>query len=75
MIKALITDLDGTILFNDAFPEVVREGINTLIKNGVKVYIASGRMLSSIYHYHRMLGLDTPIIAYNGAMIGDKDLN
>lgn len=75
MIKLLVTDLDGTILFNDTFPDIVIEGIETLIKNGIKVCIASGRMLSSIYHYYRILNLDTPIIAYNGAMIGDKDLN
>lgn len=75
MIKMLVTDLDGTILFRDSFPEIILEGIETLIKNGIKVCIASGRMLSSIYKYYTVLGLDTPIIAYNGAMIGDKDLN
>jgi|YNPMSStandDraft_1061717.scaffolds.fasta_scaffold01146_12 Cof subfamily protein (haloacid dehalogenase superfamily) len=75
MIKLLVTDLDGTILFNDSFPQIVREGIERLSSYGIKVCIASGRMLSSIYNYYRILGLDTPIIAYNGAMIGDKDLN
>lgn len=75
MIKALVTDLDGTILFNDTFPDVVREGIEELLDNGIKVCIASGRMLSSIYYYYKILKLDTPIIAYNGAMIGDRNLN
>lgn len=75
MIEILVTDLDGTILFNDSFPQVVIEGIETLKRNGIRVCIASGRMLSSIYKYYKILGLDTPIIAYNGAMIGDKDLN
>ncbi|MBC7321317.1 HAD family phosphatase [bacterium] len=75
MIRVLVTDLDGTILFNDTFPDIVREGIEMLLKHGIKVCIASGRMLSSIYNYYKILELDTPIIAYNGAMIGDKDLN
>lgn len=75
MIKALVTDLDGTILFNDTFPDIVKEGIEELIKHNIKICIASGRMLSSIYNYYRILNLDTPIIAYNGAMIGDKTLN
>lgn len=75
MIKVLVTDLDGTILFNDTFPDIVREGIEILLKHGIKVCIASGRMLSSIYNYYKVLGLDTPIIAYNGAMIGDRNLN
>ncbi len=75
MIKVLVTDLDGTILFNDNIPDVVREGIDMLLNYGIKVCIASGRMFSSIYNYYKILGLDTPIIAYNGAMIGDKDLN
>jgi len=75
MIKVLVTDLDGTILFNDTFPDIVKEGIEELIKNDIKICIASGRMLSSIYNYYKILNLDTPIIAYNGAMIGNRDLN
>ncbi|MGC8971716.1 MAG: Cof-type HAD-IIB family hydrolase [bacterium] len=75
MIRVLVTDLDGTILFNDIFPNIVREGVEKLIKHGVKICIASGRMLRSIYNYYKVLNLDTPIIAYNGAMIGDKTLN
>ncbi|MCX7796270.1 MAG: Cof-type HAD-IIB family hydrolase [bacterium] len=75
MIKVLVTDLDGTILFNDTIPDAVIEGIEVLSEHGIRVCIASGRMLSSIYNYYKILKLNTPIIAYNGAMIGDKDLN
>jgi hypothetical protein len=73
MIKLLVTDLDGTILFNDSFPKVVIEGIDKLLKGGINVAIASGRMLHSIVYYQRLLNLISPIIAYNGAMIGTLD--
>jgi len=73
MIKLLVTDLDGTILFNDSFPKVVKEGIDKLLSRDVNVTIASGRMLHSIAYYQKLLNLNSPIIAYNGAMIGTLD--
>lgn len=73
MIKLLVTDLDATILFNDSFPDMVINGIEKLLENGVNIVIASGRMLHSIVYYQKLLKLTSPIIAYNGAMIGTLD--
>ncbi len=73
MIKLFVTDLDGTILFNDRFPDIVIEGIERLLKEDINIVIASGRMFHSILYYQKLLGLSSPIIAYNGAMIGTSD--
>ena len=66
----IIVDLDGTILPD--FTNVDKSAAEVLqkLKNqGHKVCIASGRNLPSILPVYHEIGLDTFIIAYNGALI------
>ena len=63
-------DLDGTLL--DDKKLILEHTKNYLLKikeAGHKIVIATGRPLRSFKHYYEQLGLDTPIVAYNGAYI------
>lgn len=70
MIKLLVTDLDGTLLPTGT--EISRENIEAAQKAvaaGVTVTIATGRMYRAALPVARNLGVDAPIITYNGALI------
>ena len=71
MEQHLITiDLDGTLLLS--FMEYDQETINYLKKlhnEGHLIMIATGRPFRSSYFIYEMLGLKTPIINYNGALV------
>ncbi len=69
-IKLIAIDLDGTLLT----PELVihprtAEAVRAAVDRGVIVVIATGRMHSSAEPFARELGLDGPMVTYNGAMI------
>lgn len=63
-------DLDGTALYD--WQTMTQKTIETVAKVkalGHKVVIATGRPYRSSKRYYDLLGLDTPIINYNGALI------
>ena len=57
MIKAVFFDIDGTLVsFNShKVPESAREALACLRRNGVKVFIASGRHIASINNLPELL--------------------
>lgn len=74
MIKMIATDIDGTIYsLSGGFSPKVRECISKLTQNGIKVVLVTGRMHSSAIHVAKELGLNTPVISYQGGLI--KDIN
>ena len=73
-IKLICIDMDGTLLKDKK--TVSEENLNSIklaIKKGVKVVITTGRIYDCAKMYSEKIGLDTPIIASNGAFIGYKD--
>ncbi len=74
MIKMIATDIDGTILkwSGEFSPEVIK-CIQNLKENGIKVVLVTGRMHSSTAPIAQKLGLDTPIVSYQGGLIKDMD--
>lgn len=74
-IKLIVTDIDGTIA-NEAniISDNVKKCFANLQKNGVKVVVATGRMLPAAEIMAKRLNLDTPLIAYQGAII-QQDAN
>lgn len=68
--KMLATDLDDSLL-NDRFEITAadRDAIVRAVKAGVKVVLATGRMFRSALPYALELGLDTPLITYQGAFV------
>lgn len=73
MIKMVATDIDGTILKWDfGFTPEVKDCIRKLTERGVKVVLVTGRMHKAATFLAEELGLDTPIVSYQGGMIKDN---
>lgn len=68
--KLVAIDMDGTLL-NDNKEISCRnkEKIYQLIKEGIHVVLATGRTFGSASRYAAELGLDIPIITYNGSLV------
>jgi cof-like hydrolase len=69
-VKLFVSDLDGTMLpsRNAVSPENVA-AVRRAAEAGVVVTIATGRMFEAALPVAEALGLDVPIISYNGALI------
>lgn len=71
--KLIVTDMDGTLLSNHhEVSEENREALKKAIAKGVKVAIATGRIYTSARNYAKLLDINTPIIACNGALIREN---
>lgn len=74
--KMLVTDMDFTLLNSEKkISDRNREAINKAIDKGVHMVIATGRIYTSARVYARLLGVSTPIIASNGAIIREAVVN
>lgn len=69
-IKLMVFDLDDTLLnSNLLISPRTYQAIQQAVAKGIKVTLATGRMYSSAIPFARSLGLDIPVISYNGALI------
>ncbi|SHH28656.1 Cof-type HAD-IIB family hydrolase [Tepidibacter thalassicus] len=71
--RLIVTDMDGTLLSDHK--EISEENKKALKKAqdmGINVAIATGRIYTSAKYYANLLGLNTPIIACNGAIIREE---
>ncbi|MDD4169985.1 MAG: Cof-type HAD-IIB family hydrolase [Desulfotomaculaceae bacterium] len=68
--KLVAADLDDTLL-DDNFRLTgrVKEMIKAVLEAGVQFTLSTGRMYRSAEPYARELGLDTPLITYQGALV------
>lgn len=74
--KMIVMDMDYTLLNKQK--EVSpgnKEALAEAIKKGVYIVVATGRIYSSARFYARLLGINTPIIASNGAIIREDYTN
>lgn len=70
--KLLTIDLDDTLLRHDlTISEKNVQAIRNAVDKGLKVTLASGRATQSVAHYLEVLGLELPVITYQGARIVD----
>ena len=70
MPKMLCLDLDETLLMPDlTIPAAVTDALRSLVRRGVVVTLATGRMFPSAKKYADQIGLTAPLVVYNGAMI------
>ena len=69
-IRMIVTDLDGTLV-NAAYAitEENKKAVRDAAAHGVPTVIATGRMHRSAVNYAEALGVDAPIISYNGAIV------
>ena len=71
-IKLIALDIDGTVLTtNKKLTRRTIEVVKRARSQGVEVILATARPPRSSMPVHKHLGLDTPIICYNGALIYD----
>lgn len=70
MIKAVFSDLDGTLLneSNNISEETIKMAEKLKEKN-IKFFIATGRSYLAMKRFYEQLNLDTEIINYNGGVI------
>lgn len=72
MYRLLVMDMDGTLLNDDGFiSKKNMEYIELARQAGVKVVLATGRLLASADYFANRLNLSGPIISSNGALIVD----
>lgn len=65
-------DMDGTLLKSDnTVGKKSRKIIKKLVKMGNYVTVASGRPVRVILSYYEDLGLNGPIVSYNGSLVSD----
>lgn len=69
--KCLIAiDLDGTLLdSNYHLSDYTVQVLSVLQEKGHEIVLASGRPPRNILFYYQLLGLSSPIIAYNGLLV------
>ena len=68
--KLFVTDMDGTLLNSQRkITDTVKLAIKKAVKAGVIFTVATGRMHISALPYVQELGIDVPVITYNGALI------
>nr|WP_314113492.1 HAD family hydrolase [uncultured Leptotrichia sp.] len=74
MYKAVISDLDGTLL-NEEYKVSLftKETIELLLKKGIKFYIATGRGYIGAKEIMNEINLKIPLITSNGARIMDEE--
>lgn len=70
MYKLLAFDYDGTAAIDGQLPtERVRRAVAAACARGAILVLATGRPYDSAARYAQALGLDTPVICFQGAMV------
>ena len=74
MIKLVATDIDGTLLIPEGqFTEGVKKCVQKLCQKGIKVVLVTGRMNAAASLIAEDLGLDTPVVSYQGGLINKME--
>lgn len=74
--KMVCIDMDGTLLgkgrkVSDESKRVIKK----LHDNGIEVVVTTGRIYNNAAYYSHLLGVKSPVIAANGAIVRDKYTN
>ena len=76
MFKAVVTDLDGTLLNAEhKVSEFTRKTVKLLLKKGIKFYIATGRNYLGAKEAMDELGVQVPLITSHGSVAFDENGN
>ena len=76
MIKMVVTDIDGTILGKSLklSPKIV-SCFKNLKSRGIKTILATGRMYCATLPLAEELGIEDPLVTYQGGFIKSPDVN
>lgn len=74
-VRAIATDLDGTILDGVTFRPSQRtiDAVRAVERCGIHVFLATGRMFQSTRRISEMLDVHSPLICYQGGLVADPD--
>lgn len=74
--KMLVMDMDYTLLNKEKkISDRNKEAVRKAIEKGTHIVVATGRIYTSARVYARLLGVSTPIIASNGAIIREASFD
>jgi hydroxymethylpyrimidine pyrophosphatase-like HAD family hydrolase len=69
-VKLLAIDIDGTLLDSGgSIPEANRKALECARQRGVVIVLVTGRRFHTAAPIARELNIDSPVVAYNGALI------
>lgn len=72
MIRLIATDLDGTLLAGKSnLPEENIAALRRAMDTGVRLVLSSGRIIEAMTGLADKIGVNAPLIVYNGAMVYD----
>lgn len=74
--KMVVMDMDNTLLNKEKqVSKRNKEALKKAMEKGVHLVVATGRIYVSARFYAKLLGINTPIIASNGAIIKEERTN
>ncbi len=72
MVKLVAMDIDGTLLTSSrTISPATRIAIRQVLDRGVRIVLVTGRSFSHARPFAEELGLPTPLILHNGALVKD----
>jgi hypothetical protein len=70
MYRLIAIDIDDTLLTDDGrITDATKEALAEAVRRGVTVTLATGRMFASARQIAERIGLNVPIITYQGALV------
>lgn len=73
-VKLFVSDIDGTLLVaGKKISEKNIEAVKKMTEAGIIVTLATGRMYHAAFPVAKELGVNVPLITYNGALIKSAD--
>ncbi|MPW25706.1 Cof-type HAD-IIB family hydrolase [Alkalibaculum sp. M08DMB] len=73
-VRMIAIDMDGTLLYSrHEITNRVKNAVIAAAKKGVKIVLSTGRIYTSARYYTRLMGIETPIITCNGALIKEEN--
>ena len=74
VIRLIATDLDDTLLNEkNALSERTMAALRAAMATGCGVTLSSGRMMEAMLPFARKIGVNAPMLLYNGAMLYDHN--
>jgi Cof subfamily protein (haloacid dehalogenase superfamily) len=74
MYKLICIDMDGTLLNSKRkISEASKDALKAAHNMGVQIVITTGRIYCNAAYYSDLIGVTSPVIAANGAIIREKD--
>lgn len=74
--KMICIDMDGTLLNRrKKISDVNKKAIKEAHDMGVEIVVTTGRLYNNAAYYSQLLGVNSPVIAANGAIVIDQKTN